>query len=424
MKEVIGDVSKEFYYPRINPEALVTSLQTATRGTKAEIPEELVRPASLRVIEDFAPVAGWVSDVDVFSSMDDIRRAVQGAAYAVKPDSHPGYPWCNIAHSKGTLLFESGYGPEVVECAADRVWQLLHGVCPENAREALEQGFVGMARPFIKVEPHPVRKRAVYEDGLLVRPQRDRPIIGRCVVDELAERVLFGGFNKALLGAFPMTPAAYGIGFTDEVVDSFMGRVSSVGTGETFVCDMSGWDRTVSHQLLSEGMGIVCALGSSDLGNAGSNWATAMAYTTYALPTGQLVAKTEPGNMASGSYLTSSVNSVMRILVAYAAGDSAAWANGDDTIEKSDDMERTLELYRSFGFTVRELQTQSTEQFSFCSHLFTRDGAELESWRRCLYRLAATLTEEGYVGVMEEIRNNSDEVKERFRALLPFLKRY
>jgi hypothetical protein len=234
---------------------------------------------------------------------------------------------------------------------------------------------------------------------------------------------LFGRYSYALRRSFGSgTSSAIGIGFTDTMNNEFghyVGEWMKV-FGPPITFDVSGWDRSLSLEALR--MGAYCAwlkmadrddhlwwLGAMDV------WAVTAACSFYHLPDGTLWRKEYEGMMPSGSYGTSTFNTTIRAFVSALCG-TRCIANGDDTVEflpEGSTMEEVVARYESMGFRLRDVQEESMDAFSFCSHGYRLENglwkATLESWPKMVYAyFVRGAKDDARRAILLEVRNNSE----------------
>lgn len=130
----------------------------------------------------------------------------------------------------------------------------------------------------MKREPHPARK---------VREGRFRIITAVSVVDQLVERMLFGRVIDAFKSLFPSGSAMVGIGFSDELASAVAGEVLERSHGLRVVSgDISGWDSSVSQDLMLDMVRVLADVCQSDCGwwrEAAELWARLSCNCSYAV---------------------------------------------------------------------------------------------------------------------------------------------
>jgi len=93
-----------------------------------------------------------------------------------------------------------------------------------------------------------------------------------------------------------------------------------------------------------------------------------LARSVFVTSDGHMFKQRVAGIMKSGSYLTSSSNSRMRVMLAWLIGVEWALAMGDDALE--DFLESGLARYVKLGFRVKYYDKIEHGSFNFCSHKY------------------------------------------------------
>lgn len=401
---------REFDYPPNGTQCVSTALDVLVRRSKARLDgdmDEAVEIASKR-FPTFEP------DERVFGSFSEVLELVRSKIPDLKPTSSPGFPLCvqygfnseAIAAEEQMMVYVAAYRLMRWRDATEEeraVWTERPGV-------AVNDYITAPSHVFMKGEPHSERK---------LREGRYRIINSIDVVSQLAVRAFAGRFSRNVRNAFMSdVGSAIGIGFTDECIQEFgemySRYVALYGPAVTF--DVSGWDRSLPPELLQLGVRVVAKLCMShrdEWTGIMQVWSELMATCLYHLPDGSIIRKEYEGMMASGSYLTSTFNTVMRVLLASLCGNVNV-ANGDDSIEFSPDVPAALAKYKSMGFKLRELKMEREDKFSFCSHTYYRDErgrwkASLDTWPKMVYAyFRKGCKPEARVSIMHEIRHNEE----------------
>jgi len=281
--------------------------------------------------------------------------------HTVKRDASPGVPLLVLATTNEDVI--TSHSDLVVECAYQRLQLLAHSDLPETAVERVRGGFCDPVRIFVKNEPHNKQK---------IQEKRFRLISSISLVDQLVERYLFGIQNFIELRSWRSIPSAPGLGFADEDAQFLWdAHWADLQEGRLVEADVSGWDWTVQGwELEAEAeMRIRLCDASGAFAQAMRARIQCLSLSVFMLSDGVFYAQTQPGIMKSGSYLTSSGNSRIRVLVAALIG-AAARAMGDDTLETF--VENAKEKYAALGHKVKDYRV-CDEEFEFCSQTF-RDG--------------------------------------------------
>jgi len=265
---------------------------------------------------------------------------------------------------------------------AQRLRLLLFEDCTKlNAVELVKRGFCDPIKVFTKDEPHIILK---------IVQGRLRLICSVSVVDNLVERVLFRLQNRAEIMNWRSIPSKPGMGLDDAPMEILYEDVRSrqmvspvVGT------DVSGWDWSVQEwDLMADAQCRIALAGSGD----GSPYATAvynrircLSHKVFVLSDGRMFAQFVGGVQASGSYNTSSTNSRMRVLNAYATGASWAMAMGDDALESGEGDK--VALYAALGKRVSFVDETKLGEFEFCSTKWQQSPHGVPvTWPRTMYR--------------------------------------
>lgn len=312
-----------------------------------------------------------------FYSRDDIARAISH----VNLDGSPGLPLAASYQTKGEALAAQ---PDLIADAVDaRLCLLLHSDLREGSPDAytlFESGLADPVRLFIKNEPHP---KAKVDTGRL------RLISSRSLVDELVERVVFGALNELEIEKWTTIPSKPGMGLSqDEQVAELNSYLDSLGRSTLRSSDVSGWDWNVKGWCFE--MDAERRIRQTNAGPT-SMWARlarnvmyCLARSVFVLSDGRMFAQLQPGIMKSGSYLTSSSNSAMRVMLARLVGAEWCFAMGDDAVESC--VEGAVGRYEEYGFRITGYSDDP--EYEFCSHRFVRSGIAipLNGWKG-LFRL-------------------------------------
>lgn len=259
------------------------------------------------------------------------------------------------------------------EVLIDLVYQRLAKLAdmPQNltALEMVEQGYTDPVRLFVKNELHSQSKM---EEG------RMRLIMATSIVDQLVERVLHGAQNRLEIQQVAEgkmeCPSMPGMGLHDEGLRYLIARVRRFFIPVS--TDVSGWDWGVQGWMLD--MDVECRV---RLTGADYTLARIMRARQSCLGLSVLVAsdgvvylQNHPGVMKSGSYLTSSTNSRMRVMLSQLAGVDAIMVMGDDAVEEY--TPGAVNAYAGLGVNIKMYQSSSlSEGVEFCAHQL-RDTVE------------------------------------------------
>jgi hypothetical protein len=316
----------------------------------------------------------------------------------------------------------------ICQTAAERLYRWLHATetdvqrILDDPQFVVENGWRDPCQPFLKNEPHPMRK---------VREKRWRIICAVSLVDQLVERAIFSPWCEVLRDHYPLLDCAIGIGFSDSQLQEFGETIEreTAERGYTPVSsDVAGWDKSVSYDMLR----LESELVSNKIRDpqdfvhvrtAITVWMVTSSCVAYAMPDGRLLVKVDPGLMPSGSYRTTTANSVMRLLVAAMADSASARAAGDDCLEWTQDVAGLSDRYAAMGLTVRDVVEHTETSFGFCSHTYTKSNgtwvASLDTWPKAIFKLVSRLaSEERQAAVLHELRYNAQSDVARIMAAL------
>jgi hypothetical protein len=230
---------------------------------------------------------------------------------------------------------------------------------------------------------------------------------------------------------YPVSDAVTAIGFTDKQTAQFHNQVRRDLGPRLKATDVSGWDRTLGPGWVLEAAESVIR---SAADKAYPSWTSAVRNHVYGLINPAFIVPCEdqyaivtrryPGGMLSGSFMTTTFNTLARLDVSNAAGSIRAKAAGDDCLElfPEDGQYDYVAAYAKLGFTIRASQTQDDGRFEFCSHLYddrSPDKAQLTSEQKLVLRYfqLPKVTFEHYGAALYELRHNPNLEK-----LKPYLK--
>lgn len=266
---------------------------------------------------------------------------------------------------------------------------------PGLSKAMLDADLVDVCTPFVKNEPHPSRKRG-----------RERIVIAISIVDQLVELYLFGKLLDVVHEGYPNLGVISGLGFSDEhsaeLCTVYKDKCDEYkDTRLAVISDVTGWDRTLSHQALDD-MGDIIVNTCVDIGPA-SERAVRVRLRCISCPVyvvelepgvWHLFERAIPGGMLSGSRLTTIGNGIARARSQFMTGAQGGMVNGDDGIAwqlLGTDVEEIQSAYALLGIQARDIKVCTREYFEFCSHGFdtTAGVSWLLSWPKALFRLAS-----------------------------------
>lgn len=313
------------------------------------------------------------------SVLMDLIRDVMNSA--VNARSSPGLPLASLATTNAKLFTE--HRSLVLNCVKQRL-QLLADANPSELRrmsavDLVKGGYCDPIRVFIKNEPHGVEK---------VRQKRLRLISSISIVDQIIERILHTRQNQIEIDNWKNIPSKPGGSMNnDEDVKSFAREVFSQ---ENLVdIDISGFDWSVQGWELE--FDIECRIRlaidpSEQWINATRCRCICLSMGVFAFSDGVMVAQAEKALQKSGSYLTASGNSRIKVALGYYVGANFVVAYGDDAVESY--VDGAPEIYADLGHRVKEYNRCQGDQITFCSSIIRRDGSwEPGTWSKTLFRL-------------------------------------
>lgn len=234
-------------------------------------------------------------------------------------------------------------------------------------QELVEHGLTDPVRVFVKNELHSTRKRD---------QERWRLIFAVSFVDQIIERLLCNDQNKREISTWKDHPSAPGLGLSDDDQLSclYKDMMTLFDGGEGAEADVTGWDWSVQHWELLEEAEFRITLGhmSKTAAHAMRLRYRCVSASVYALPDGNLATLLTKGVQLSGCFNTSSTNSRLRVFVAYLVGAEWAKAMGDDCVE--DPVDDAVSKYAALGHPLK-MYERRTDQFEFCSTIFSAEGA-------------------------------------------------
>jgi len=343
-------------------------------------------------------------------------------------DASPGTPY-NVRY--GTIGEWVQKEPLVVfHLIRDRLRKLLSASEKDLERAeadplwAVQQGFCDGVYPFHKREPHSLQK---------VQERRFRIICGISMVDQGVERFLFGDFSKCVKRMYPRGPATIGLSVSDPGIEA-LGEVVRTRKGHLHSSDVSGFDSVQYLALMMAVLGLCFALCINRAKCVRWRLAcrfriTLLTACVYVLSDGSmLVKKNNSRVLPSGSYLTSLIQSLSRVFLAYYIGSTWVKAQGDDCLEENSLTSEELEAaYQSIGIPVRNVESCTATDFEFCSHRYKYENgswiAYLTSWPKTVFSILTDRvpTLEKVTALEYETRHNPERSQPRFKAMLRYL---
>nr|WRQ64934.1 RNA-dependent RNA polymerase [Sobelivirales sp.] len=278
----------------------------------------------------------------------------------IMADASPGYPYMLIASTNEKLL-KHEHSRTIKNLVVDRIFKLA----TEDLRSPLENirnNLVDPVKIFIKGEPHTHEK---------VARGKIRIISSVSLVDQLVERLLHSEINATEIAMWENIPSMPGIGLT---TDEDFAKIAKIikENPSPLMTDLSSWDWSVKHwMLMNEALTRVEMFEEEDSMYRKMILARAhlTSYSVYLTSDGNCYMTPYGGVQLSGSYLTSSGNSRMRIQLSLLAGPyDGAVAMGDDCV----DSHSIKEVCDKYGLTLK-FETPFTDSIDFCSHTIELD---------------------------------------------------
>jgi hypothetical protein len=376
----------DWRFPQRGPAAELGSLAFQAGRRPPPVPSDAFPEYDVDAFLERYPTTSSLGIERALQTEAGIRTKLESLWHSLKPDSSPGLPFMLLSSTNKGL---ENWKSVVLATAVARIWLLsrtpvdvVRGLSPV---ELVQGNFADVLRLFVKNEPH---------NALKTKQGRYRLIASVSVVMQLTERFFATTQNKVEISLCDVIPSKPGIGFSDSQLAPIRAALEGLEVGgHTTVCtDLSGFDWSLDGWWFDQEAEFrvrLCKAGPLTE-RLIRNHMRILSNSVFALSDGRLYAQTHPGIMKSGSYLTSSSNSRIRVLMAYLRG-AESIAMGDDCVEQSlgHSPDQIKAYYASLGLRVKFLH-DTAEKFSFCSQTFWRDGGvEPESWSKTLYRYLA-----------------------------------
>lgn len=349
----------------------------AHRFTRGLVPERARIDALVERIVNEYPMSQpleWNDDSILMRVIDDVMNN------AVNRTSSPGVPLSALARTNAKLFLE--HGTLVLNCVKERLNLLATTSATHveslTAEELVQQGFCDPIRVFVKNEPHNSDK---------ISQGRLRLISSISIVDQIIERILHVAQNQAEIEAWDQIPSKPGGSMSND--DDVKKFASEIFARENLVdIDISGFDWSVQGWELAFDM--ECRIQLAD--NPSEQWVNAswnrmlcLGLGVFSFSDGVLVAQRERALQKSGSYLTASGNSRIKVGIGYLVGSNYVVAYGDDAIEEH--VENALEKYAELGHRIKEYNPCAGDRVTFCSSTIYNDGTwEPQTWSKTLFR--------------------------------------
>jgi hypothetical protein len=314
-------------------------------------------------------------------------------AATANPSSNPGVPFAALSDSKADVI--ANHGPLLCAAVRERIELLstadLNREKQGQAVDLVKANLVDPVRLFIKNELHSLEK---IETGRL------RLISSVSFIDEIIDKILFSEQDKTEIANWWQIPSKPGIGFTDGylkllddyVIPEIKKRKGKNPKKSLSGSDASGWDWCYQLWMYWAEYKRRTIQAGADTGKKELlrklfyNRIVCIAHSVFVSSGGRMFAQLIGGIMLSGVPITSSANSFARCLSATMIGADWVMAAGDDAVETT--VDEAVAKYLELGVRIKYYhEIGEDESYEFCSHLYTRAGAYLVSWEKCLCNL-------------------------------------
>lgn len=297
----------------------------------------------------------------------------------LKRSSSPGLPWAALAKTKGEIVDNHSMLLAQAVLARLDVLESVDLSLYSDPCKCVDDDLCDPVRLFVKNEPHTQTKAS---------EERWRLISSVSIEDEIIERLLCSKQNEAEIENWLTCPSKPGIGLSlDEQSLAFFKSMEE-RLGEAHEADVRGWDNSVKYWMYEFDVQCRIRLCGASKESAFAKILRArfwcLARSVFSTSDGKLFKQLMPGWMKSGSYITSSTNSRMRVGLAYILGAKWCVAMGDDSLESY--VADAIAKYDEFGIDVK-MYRECGSSFEFCSNRFVDGVAVPLNWAKGLYRL-------------------------------------
>jgi hypothetical protein len=298
--------------------------------------------------------------------------------------SSPGYPWSKSFRSISQVR-EKALGEALIA-----IIQGIDDLHRKMDGKDMETNFPTVL-PHVKKEPHPTRK-CVSEEFPQEKAPQYRTIVGFSIQAQAVETYIWAGFqeehdahNRAIVeGRKPgMTFGFPGVswGATNEKskeVSKYISRVykqlSKEGKVSLYSTDIPGFEKRYSEEqekaVLSYAIRTFAGSKKEDWLLAAKTWVEILKDMEFSV--GRLKFRFKRLIQLSGRKMTCMGNSIARAIEAIRV-DSVPFAMGDDCIEfSSETSEDLVARYAKMKVPLHEVQTNSPDDFTFCSHRWVK----------------------------------------------------
>ena len=356
--------------PSVDAEAEIDSLRNQTNNI-AEIsePSKAVQKRVLSKMKNkYPPTKNHVFWLDMSDA--EFETLYDSTLLEVDMDSSPGFPYL-LEHSTNKALFDdrANYVKNLVKQRLSKLKSVNYeDLVKYTPYEKVKEGLCDPIKIFVKREPHKLKK---------ISERKFRLIWSISVVDSLVERMLYARQNKAEIRNWSEIPSKPGIGFEDSQAALLYDAIQSVRESIPLVdSDVSAWDMSVPYWLLLMDLERRRLLNGEKIGSLWHRVARArmecLAHSLVVTTSGRVFSQSVKGIQKSGTYITGSGNSAMRVMLATSLGSDYIVAMGDDAVEHA--FEGLHAKYKEVGLPLKETHVVD-DSFEFCSHKFEkRDG--------------------------------------------------
>lgn len=228
--------------------------------------------------------------------------------------------------------------------------------------DIIKSSYYDCVRVFVKNEFHKPDK---------VKQGRFRLIASCSLIDELVGRVIFSNQDTMDKLNYLTQPSKAGLGFTDKQVLDFLENLPNFD--EMVSSDVSFWDWSVTDWLFQADAEARIRISDPKevhklWCNAVRSYAYAESHKVFVTSDGKLYSQMIAGIVPSGSVITSSRNSRMRVILSYIVGSKTCVANGDDALE--DFVADAQSIYAKYGFKVKVYDKVIDNKFEFSGHIY------------------------------------------------------
>ncbi len=317
-----------------------------------------------------------------------LGQQFDAAVTKLKLDADAGLPWRFLNPKRITKadVLEDCYGL-IRTITINRLRCLATYDCSDpkyTPRDLVDLNCVDPVRVMIKNEPHPEAKAAI---------GRWRLIAVMAMVDVIVGMILFSRRDKLEIAANTAIPSKPGLSLNIEGLGDLVRYLARM-PGPYYSTDVSGWDWCVTAWALlmdwRRRVQLSGLPGDSFWARASWSFFWAEMRSVFVTSHGEVYSLPFSGVVRSGSIVTSSRGSWVRLMTAWLTGARHAMAMGDDstfTLDPDDPVSHagTVEeaeailaaRYRKIGLRLKPGMLRSANSADFCSTRMTFDGTRL-----------------------------------------------